>query len=117
MITVEALNWKTKEQCRLPEIPTGLRIHSGTVLYGTPVVCGGLNYEVPQGDCYKLKEEDGTWESVSFRFLLLFIIVIIKIKLSFFCAAQSDHNINQFLLYCIIAHSIVTLCYLKITKH
>jgi hypothetical protein len=80
MITVEALNWKTKEQCLLPEIPTGLRIHSGTVLYGTPVICGGLNYEVPQGDCYKLKEEDGIWESVSFRFFHSYV-TIEKIKL------------------------------------
>jgi len=92
LITVEAFNWKTKEQCRLPDIPTGLRIHSGTVLYGIPIVCGGLNYEVPLSDCYKLKGDDGTWEAVSL-FCIFYSLHLNNISKLFFTAeaAYCDH--------------------------
>jgi hypothetical protein len=64
MRSVEAVNWKTKEQCRLADLPEGIRIHSGAVLYGVPVVCGGFAFEIPLQTCHKFKEETGKWTTV-----------------------------------------------------
>ena len=64
MRSVEAINWKTKEQCRLADLPEGIRIHSGAVLYGVPVVCGGYSFEIPLQTCHKFQEETGKWKTV-----------------------------------------------------
>lgn len=63
--SVEAFNWKTKEQCQLNDLPVGMRIHSATVLYGVPIVCGGFSYEIPLHSCYKYVEQKDSWEPIS----------------------------------------------------
>jgi hypothetical protein len=71
LTSVEAFNWKTKEQCALNALPVGIRIHSATVLYGVPVVCGGFSYEIPLQSCFKYVEETGLWKPVREHLLMM----------------------------------------------
>ena len=63
--SVEAFNWKTEEHCQLNDLPIGIRIHSATVLYGVPIICGGFSYEIPLQSCYKYLEQNDSWEPIS----------------------------------------------------
>ncbi len=42
----------------------GVRIHSGTVLDGVPVFCGGFSLEKAQDGCYKYSKEEKSWKEV-----------------------------------------------------
>ena len=60
--SVEAFNWKTKEQCRLNDLPLGVRIHSSAILEGTPIICGGFSVELAISSCFKYDPEADSWE-------------------------------------------------------
>ena len=65
LTSVEAFNWKTNEQCQLNDLPVGTRIHSATVLYQVPIICGGYSFEIPLESCYKYHEENDSWEPIA----------------------------------------------------
>lgn len=62
---VEAFNWKTNEQCQLNDLPVGTRIHSATVLYQEPIVCGGFSFEIPLQSCFKYLSENDSWQPIA----------------------------------------------------
>jgi len=68
--SVELYNWQTGEQCKLESrLPFQVAAHSGIVLDGVPVFCGGVanlgQYPDASALCYKLNKENMTWERVS----------------------------------------------------
>jgi hypothetical protein len=65
--TVEMFNWKTLEHCYLPStLPLAVSEHSGTVVDGVPIFCGGYGPENDkQNGCYKYDTSDQTWKRVS----------------------------------------------------
>ena len=65
--TVELFNWKTNQSCSLPQkLPIVISEHSGTVLNGIPIVCGGYGPENElQSSCFQLDKETKTWKNVS----------------------------------------------------
>ena len=68
--SVELFNWQTGEQCKLANpLPFTVAAHSGAVLDGVPVFCGGIavlgQYPETSNLCYKLNKETMTWERVS----------------------------------------------------
>ena len=60
--SVELYNWKTGEQCRLKDLPEPVSCQSGTVMEGTPIICG--NFEGSQDKCYSLNNTSNTWIKV-----------------------------------------------------
>ena len=69
--TVEMFNWKTREQCYLKnKMPLTLSEHSGTVLNGVPIFCGGYGpANTRQKGCYKFDKVNKDWQSVSSKCL------------------------------------------------
>ena len=63
--TVELFNWRTGEQCPLKDLPIKVRIHSGTVFDGVPIICGGFSNEELISSCYTYSSEDNNWKPVS----------------------------------------------------
>ncbi len=65
--SVELFNWKTNQSCNLPQnLPIVLSEHSGTVLNGVPIVCGGYGPgNKLQSRCFKLDRVTKTWKNVS----------------------------------------------------
>ena len=64
--TVELFNWETGEHCKLGDLPFGVAAHSGTVMNGIPVFCGG--YLDSSGDssfCHKYNIQKQEWEQVN----------------------------------------------------
>ena len=75
--SVELYNWQTGEQCQLPDLPYNITAHTGTVLDGVPVFCGGytgLESNPVENKCYKMDMNDKSWIQVfiSFAFLINF---------------------------------------------
>ena len=70
--SVELFNWQTGEQCQIGDFYKSVGAHSGTVLEGVPIICGG--YESGHGldECYKLNKDEMVWEQVCF---ILFLII------------------------------------------
>ena len=62
--SVELFNWKTGEQCLLQELPHGIAAHSGTVMDGVPVICGGFTTDTDDR-CFKLNKTSHYWVQVS----------------------------------------------------
>ena len=64
--TVELYNWKSGEQCQLGNLPTAVGSHSGAVLDGIPIYCGGFSSDAMFGDnrCFKLDLEERKWIQV-----------------------------------------------------
>jgi hypothetical protein len=60
--SVELYNWKTWEQCQLKDLPEPVSCQSGTVMEGTPIICG--NFEGSQDKCYSLNRTSNTWIKV-----------------------------------------------------
>ena len=67
--TVEMLNWKTGEQCYLKsKMPLTVSEHSGAVLDGVPVFCGGYGpSNTRQKGCYKFDKVAKNWQNVSWK--------------------------------------------------
>ena len=67
--TVEMFNWKTHQQCYLKaRLPITVSEHSGTVLDGKPVFCGGFGPDNSrQKGCYKYEKDNKTWINVKIR--------------------------------------------------
>ena len=65
LTSVEAFNWKTREQCRLKDIPVGVRIHSSAVLDKVPMMCGGFSLDAVITNCYKYDSVADSWEETS----------------------------------------------------
>ncbi len=64
--SVELFNWQTGEQCQIKNFFNSISAHSGTVLDGIPIICGGYRYSSGLDECYKLNKNDLSWERVSF---------------------------------------------------
>jgi hypothetical protein len=55
-----------REHCKLPDLPSAVRGHTGTVLQGEPMYCGGKNSDKQSvSDCYKFVSETRNWIKVS----------------------------------------------------
>ena len=67
LASVELYNWETGEQCQLGDLPRPIAEHTGTVINGTPVYCGGVQDQgyVNSAECYKFNKKDRVWERVS----------------------------------------------------
>ena len=63
---VELFNWQTGEQCQIRDFYNDICAHTGTVLDGVPIICGGYRYSSGLDECYKLNKADMAWERVSF---------------------------------------------------
>ena len=65
--TVELFNWNTREQCNLTNrLPIIVSEHSGTVLNGAPIFCGGYGpLNLRQKGCYKYDRTTQAWSNVS----------------------------------------------------
>jgi hypothetical protein len=63
--TVELFNWKTFQQCQLPDLPFAVQHQVASVLEGTPVFCGGSTNSGSSLLCYKLDKTNDTWVQVS----------------------------------------------------
>ncbi len=63
---VELFNWKTQKQCRLENLPYPVGGHTGVVLNGIPIYCGGQknNQTLYSKNCYKFNMEDKDWTEV-----------------------------------------------------
>ena len=64
--TVELFNWKTRQQCTLQtRLPIIVSEHSGAVLSGVPLFCGGYGpLNLRQKGCYKYERTTQAWTSV-----------------------------------------------------
>ena len=63
--TVELFNWETREHCKLGDLPFGVAAHSGTVLNGIPVFCGGFLDSSSQSRlCHKYNLQKQEWDQV-----------------------------------------------------
>lgn len=60
--SVEAFNWKTKDQCNLNDLPLEVRIHSSAVFEKVPIICGGLSEDVAITRCYKYDPVVDSWQ-------------------------------------------------------
>ena len=69
--TVELFNWKTGEQCFLQHLPYKVAGHSGIIMDGVPVYCGGYSTEI-EARCFMLNKTSQVWVQVS-NFVLLFL--------------------------------------------
>jgi hypothetical protein len=60
--TAELYNWRTMEQCQLPNLPVGVAAHVAASLDGVPVFCEAGS---ESRSCYKMDKATKTWVSVS----------------------------------------------------
>ena len=74
---VELFNWKTKKQCRLQDLPNAVGGHSGVVLDGIPIYCGGQKNDTIEysRNCYKYNRESKIWTEVFSNFILFMVLV------------------------------------------
>ena len=63
--SVELYNWNTGAQCSLASLPEPFGLHSGTILDGIPVICGGTTGTV-KSDCYEFDKKIKNWLRVIF---------------------------------------------------
>ena len=63
--SVELYNWKTGEQCELPDLPYEISYHTGVTFEGTPAFCGGgYSQTADERRCYKFEKSSLTWTQV-----------------------------------------------------
>ena len=63
---VELYIWETGAQCRVKDLPLAFGKHSGTVIDGVPIVCGGTTDSATiQTKCYKFDSNLKDWLNVS----------------------------------------------------
>ena len=63
--SVELFNWKTGEHCQLKDLPYPISGHTGLVVNGIPVFCGGYS-NIYETRCYQLNKGAQTWEQVNY---------------------------------------------------
>jgi hypothetical protein len=65
--SVELFNWKTGQQCFLKsKLPLTVSEHSGTVIDGQPIFCGGYGpNNARQKGCYAYEKSEDRWRNVS----------------------------------------------------
>ncbi len=59
--SVELYNWRTGQQCQLPNLTYPIDGQVAVVMNGTPAYCGGYN----SLQCFKLDKVTRTWIKVS----------------------------------------------------
>jgi hypothetical protein len=63
--SVELFNWETGKHCTLENLPFGVAAHSGIVMNGSPVFCGGyLDSSRSSSWCHKYNIRSKEWEKV-----------------------------------------------------
>ena len=61
--SLELFNWETWDHCKLGNLPYGVAGHSGTVMNGIPVFCGGYSSHSSSW-CFKYNIQSKEWEQV-----------------------------------------------------
>ena len=95
----ELYNWETGAQCRVKDLPLAFGKHSGTVIDGVPIVCGGTTDAATiQTKCYKFDTKLKDWLNVS------------SIVNKLLCRSRLKQNGHSTLLpSCVFHHSIFAI--------
>ncbi len=68
---VELFNWRTNQQCQLPDLPVGVYGHVAAFMEGVPVFCEA---GTTRRSCYKMDKTTQKWVSVSLLIKLMYTI-------------------------------------------
>ena len=63
--SVELYNWRTGQQCQLPNLTNPVASQVSVVMNGTAAYCGGSNAAGRSLQCFKLDKATKTWMQVS----------------------------------------------------
>jgi hypothetical protein len=78
---VELFNWRTNQQCQLPDLPVGVYGHVAAFMEGVPVFCEAGTI---RRSCYKMDKTTKKWVSVSFTKKLTYNFKLILCFLNLF---------------------------------
>ena len=81
----ELFNWKTGEQCQLPDFPQPSHAATGIIFDGIPCICGGFNGVGFSKLCFKFDKLTRTWIRVSITHNFLDEKVITLLHPRFLC--------------------------------